>query len=1257
MGLKKLLRYGLGWLLVVATVGLIQWGVDDHILFQGLESTIQNDFFIDIRQAHDRITLHKDHFSLRSNERVYLYRYSWDKHLLEWNTNQYVPSEAEVQHLLRNEQNEIHATDKALFYAIKRRTAQHIFIALIPLRIAYPIQNQFLQDYIYLGRWNNWLSAEEINASVKLLAPNQPLESGINIRDENGKVIFGLMIGENHPFRKNLRYFWLLVWIGGFAFGWWQFGRTIQANDPNIPNDQTPFRKLVLRYGIWLSAGILFRFSLYLLPEHYFSGGFFSAHYLAVNEWFASLGDLSLNMVLLLGTVLRGVPLLKNIPYHSFPRSDSDAKLYWYAFFGASVVATILGLTAFFYAFDVLITHSKVYYELLDLSKLDGYSLIFFANILALLVSGTVVLNFLVQCWWHFQQIIHVKIHFIALMVAGVFVCCLLLFPTDDLAFIITGLIFLTALLVMPALRSEERSFLPFVLSLVVWALVTNAAIAFTYYRNLETNMKQIATRFTPQRDLVSEYALEHLAGKIIQDSTLWAKDALYDKPATVRSELISNLSQKYLYSAFRSYDHEVTIFNELGRRLDDQFEIQPLKKEQIGAMQSPTLSRYFVRVMMPGSSANYIGEIPITTSKGRKMIIHIEIRPRTIVEGKLYPQLLLDQRNKQRQSLSQGIDVAYYYGREFVRKMDVRRGNNDEIPFPLALENEESIAGTYRFRKNRHFYEYLRTETNGLTIFVRAPQRLSLDHFTAVSILFYFFALCFIIYYLRTVIRYFVKKDPSYFRHSLVFRIRFYLAFLTVVPLVVVWFLTSNFFRNFFFTETRNNLRQNLELVHKQLQDQISVIEQLAEQDSLPTDTLASDSSREMLISIGNLLSTDINVYRASGVLYSTTKPNIYHDVLVAPYINPAVLRDYQSGYKAEKIITEKIGRLAYESGYLPLSRPYSKEVIGYLNIPFVSQQDTLLFQTERILAYLLNVYLILFLIVLAVSVILTRSLTRPIQLLQNKLENIRLDDATQTEPIEITMKNEIGSLFMAYNRMLVRLFESKNRLALEEREKAYKVMAQQLAHEIKNPLTPMQLHMQMIQRNLREGYDINDDYLQSMSDVILGQIDKLNHIAGTFSRLDSLPAPNILPINVEEFLWDIYELYRDADEAEVVLHTPTEPVYIYADVHQLNQVMVNLVKNALEAMDKRGKVVISVSQDGITGIIKIADNGKGIPSEIKDSLYDFRFTTKKTGSGIGLYLSRKMVLNMNGSIRFESQTGTGTTFYLSFPLVKSDA
>jgi signal transduction histidine kinase len=194
----------------------------------------------------------------------------------------------------------------------------------------------------------------------------------------------------------------------------------------------------------------------------------------------------------------------------------------------------------------------------------------------------------------------------------------------------------------------------------------------------------------------------------------------------------------------------------------------------------------------------------------------------------------------------------------------------------------------------------------------------------------------------------------------------------------------------------------------------------------------------------------------------------------------------------------------------------------------------------------------------------------------------------------------------------------------------------------------------MQMIQRNVKEGYDLTDEYLLSMSDAILTQIDKLNHIASTFSRLDSIPAPRLSVINAGDFLWDIYELYRDADEAEVVLELPkdNDPVLIQADVHQLNQVLVNIVKNALEAMERRGKIVISLSKDGINAIIKIADNGKGIPADIRDNLYEFRFTTKKTGSGVGLYLSRKMMLNMKGSIRFESQTGTGTTFYLTLPL-----
>jgi len=1238
-------RYVVLWLGLVVVLGAINGGTDDTLIVRFLQHTIQADFSDVIHYTHDRITLHKEHFSETSAERVLLFRYNWKGQLLEWNSNRYVPSEKEVQHLLRHEQNEVLTTSNAFFYVIKRRTAQHVFLGLIPLKVAYPLQNQYLQDYLFAGRWNRWLPADDLNNSLKLIPINQPLESGITIRDAKGKPVFGLALSEQHLFRKGIRQIWIAVWVMGFALLWWQYGRKIK-------NTSRP----LLWFGVWWLTGLGFRLGLYALPSDFFAGGIFSPHYLAVNEYLASLSDLTLMNGLILGLVMRGIPLLPQPEKAVLTESESAIKVGWYVCFTVVVLGAVAGLTGFWYLFDLLISHSKIYYPITDLSRVDGYTMIFYGNVLALLVSGTSVLNWWARKWWTYQRLLKIKLHYIALMVAGIFVLCLLIYPTERLAYVITGLLFVNVLLVAPSLRTEERSFVPMVLFLVSWAFITNAGIAYTYYQNLEVNMKQVATRLTPQRDFVTEYALERFTAEVMRDSAIWYPDPIYDKPISVRSELIAPLTQKYLYTTFRSYDHEITVINEQGRRLDDQYEIQLGRDHVSDAMMSPTNSPYFKRMVHGGSMAGmaYVGDLPITTSKGKKITIHIEISPRTVVEGKLYPQLLLDNRNKQRQTQLQGMDVAYYFQREFIRKTDYRRMISEDIPFPLALTAYESQTGKNLFRKSNHYYEYLRTENNGLTIFVRAAQRSAGDHFTAVSLLFYFFSFCVVVYYIRNIIRYFDDKNWDYFRSSLVFRIRFYLALLTIFPLLIVGGLTSGFFSSFFATETRNNLRQNLELVRKQVQDQLSLMDEMQQPAEQDTVKEASNSSREILMSIGHLLSTDINLYMVDGRLFSTTKPNIYHDVLIAPYILPQVLRFYEKGNKAELIVTERIGTLAYESGYLPITKSFGKEVIGYLNLPFVSQQDVLHQQTERILAYLLNIYLILFLVVLAVSILLTRSLTRPIQLLKAKLEDIRLDQPMpiEPEPIELKMRNEIGVLFTAYNRMLSRLFESRNRLALEEREKAYKAMAQQLAHEIKNPLTPMQLHMQMIQRNVKEGYDLTDEYLLSMSDAILTQIDKLNHIASTFSRLDSIPAPRISVINAGDFLWDIYELYRDADEAEVVLHLPNDSVLMLADVHQLNQVLVNIVKNALEAMERRGKVAISLSEDGINAIIKIADNGKGIPSDIRDNLYEFRFTTKKTGSGVGLYLSRKMMLNMKGTIRFESQTGTGTAFYLTLPL-----
>jgi len=242
-------------------------------------------------------------------------------------------------------------------------------------------------------------------------------------------------------------------------------------------------------------------------------------------------------------------------------------------------------------------------------------------------------------------------------------------------------------------------------------------------------------------------------------------------------------------------------------------------------------------------------------------------------------------------------------------------------------------------------------------------------------------------------------------------------------------------------------------------------------------------------------------------------------------------------------------------------------------------------------------------------------------------------------------------------YNSMLGKLDEKERMLAQNERELAWREMARQIAHEIKNPLTPMKLSIQHMIRILeRINSGEHKDAIQRISQTLLSQIDSLTAIASTFSQFATMPIETRGVVSLDNILQDIFNLYAEADEAELSIRLPDEDLQVLGDKNQIGRILVNIVKNALQAMEKRGQIHLSLYESEGKAVCKIADNGKGIPADIQDKIFQPNFSTKTSGMGLGLAITRRIVEGMGGQIRFESREGKGTTFYLELPINQSE-
>jgi nitrogen fixation/metabolism regulation signal transduction histidine kinase len=279
--------------------------------------------------------------------------------------------------------------------------------------------------------------------------------------------------------------------------------------------------------------------------------------------------------------------------------------------------------------------------------------------------------------------------------------------------------------------------------------------------------------------------------------------------------------------------------------------------------------------------------------------------------------------------------------------------------------------------------------------------------------------------------------------------------------------------------------------------------------------------------------------------------------------------------------------------------------------------------------------------------ALILANQVSKPLQLLQSKLAALRFGKRSQT--IEYQRDDEVGSLVKEYNRMVNELQTSAEKLARSERESAWREMARQIAHEIKNPLTPMKLTVQHLRRAWKDKAPDLDNHIDRTTNTLIDQIDTLSNIANEFSKFAQVPGAHFEAIDLVQKIQRITHLFEDT--CRIHFHRKTrgqQEIIIFA----------NIIRNALQAVpeDADPQLDIELESGEQSVVVKVTDNGTGIPEELHSRLFEPNFTTKTSGMGLGLAIAKKIMEGSQGKIWFETRRNGGTTFFLEWPLYKQE-
>ncbi len=393
-----------------------------------------------------------------------------------------------------------------------------------------------------------------------------------------------------------------------------------------------------------------------------------------------------------------------------------------------------------------------------------------------------------------------------------------------------------------------------------------------------------------------------------------------------------------------------------------------------------------------------------------------------------------------------------------------------------------------------------------------------------------------------------------------------------------------------------------------------------------------------------------NFNLYNLDGDLIKSSRPKFENDS-ISICIEPEILNKLEASVDKRYVEENAAAGDRYQSSYTYVHDRKFKP-IGILNLPYFEDNSFNDKELREFLMRLGGVYLLMLIIAIALAFVISKYITRSLETISNMMESTNLN--RNNEKIQIDSPGEeIEKLISSYNRMIDELGQSAVKLARSEREQAWREMAKQVAHEIKNPLTPMRLTVQSFERK----FDPNDpnikEKVKEYSNTLIQQIDTMSSIASAFSNFAEMPAQQNETLNVVKIVklaLDIFNehyIHFSADEDEIIAKL---------DRTQLIRVVTNLVKNAIQALPEVSspKILVSVASVGDYVEISVADNGIGIREQNREKIFEPKFTTKNSGMGLGLGMVKNIVETYKGNIHFTSEPDKGTVFYVKFPKEK---
>jgi two-component system nitrogen regulation sensor histidine kinase NtrY len=1112
------------------------------------------------------------------------------------------------------------------YYVIKSYITDSIrSYALILVKTQYPYENEFLQS--------SFQPDLKLPKSAELLTEAQP--GSFAVHDWEGIYLFSVKFSQ-----KELRFSQvekrltpILYFLTLLALLLLLRGLLRQIANRRIKN------AAIFGLAVFLA---LFRYVQYVyhIPGDIYALEAFGPVPFGKSAWLPSLGDIFVNTIFILFLIVQ------------FNRDFTFPRWFYNSKKGGTplviVIMTIL-LTCFYIythsIFSNLILHSTINFETYKVASLSIFSVIGlmvaamqFASLLLLAHKMLTICNRNCKTDRVFLMFLIVN----TLLFFGLY---LLHFKFDfgsHLAFVL-----LFALLSLFQYRKVPLGgYAPLALMVVFFSAYAVYFISFYSKQRTVENMRVMADNLAAQHDPVAEYLLEDISRRLKKDETL----AKYLFNMNIPSDQIFNHLQINYFNGF--WGKYKIVFQDCYPNTEIPTDDGPFQKQQNcfnyydsmlvnGSTKLPKTDFYFWDLQNGG--INYLGWITYKLpGKKKELTFFIELTSRLIAEELGYPELLLDEKY-QKNKLMEEYSYAKYYKNQLIAQ-------SGSFQYSLNLDTYRNMSNRLDahnhlmyFDRYNHLIYYVNKNS---VIMVSLPETLFFDKLVSFSYLFLFFYLILLLY---TATNNFSKIGRNI---DLNFKNKIQLSIIAVLflSLLLVGGGTIYFSIMQYQKKQHDQLSEKIQSVYSELDHKMAYLP-VIRKDSRGADY---DNLNQLLIGFSDIFYSDINLYDPKGNLLATSRSEIFDQGMQGEKMNPVAYDKMVMEKQAEFIHREKIGNLTYLSAYVPFVN-VKGELMAFLNLPYFTKQNILRNDITTLVVAILNIYVMLVLLTIAMAVIISDQITRPLKLIQKKFSEIKL--GKKNEQIVYRGKDEIAGLVDEYNRMVKELAKSVEMLARSERESAWREMAKQIAHEIKNPLTPMKLSVQHLWRSWKDNREDFDEYLEKVTQTLIEQIDNLSFIASEFSNFAKMPKAINEEINLVDAIKSILQLFENTEDVDFLFDYESNVLQVYADKEQLSRVFINLIKNAIQSIpeNRKGRIGINAVLSGGMVRVNISDNGKGIPDELHSKLFTPSFTTKSSGMGLGLTIVKNIIESFDGHITFKTKVNHGTTFLIELPYYRN--